>query len=96
MLFLTNIEEIWGSKLQFVKIFFFVFEENVYLCNVLYCRYVKVAGKKRRTLHNVKASSMLCQLASLNLRNSNCVSVALSEVNATGMEQLYPGVCSEG
>jgi len=22
--------------------------------------------------------------------------MALSEVNATGMEQLYPGVCSEG
>ena len=43
-------------------------------------------ARRGGTLHNVKASLMLCLLASLNLRNSNCVSMTTSEVNATGME----------
>lgn len=48
-------------------------------------------NNKCRTLHNEKASSMLCLLASLNLRNSKCVSMAMLEVNATGMENCIPG-----
>ena len=44
------------------------------------------------TLHNVKASSMLCLLASWNIENFNCVSRTMSEVNAVGMQQWYPGV----
>lgn len=39
---------------------------------------------------------MLCQLDNWNLRNSNCVPMTLSDVNATGMLYLYPGVCREG
>ena len=42
-------------------------------------------GVMGEALHYVKASSMLCQLDDWNLRNSNCVPMTMSKVNATGM-----------
>lgn len=48
------------------------------------------------TLHNVKASSMLCLLVVWNLRNFNWWSRAMSEVAATGMILSYSGVCAWG
>lgn len=39
----------------------------------------------KKDVINVKASLMLCQLDNWNLRNSNCVPMTLSEVNAAGM-----------
>ena len=68
----------------------------MHLCNVLYYRHVKVVSKKRRTLHNVKASSMLCQLDNWNLRNSNCVPNDNVRSECYRYAILYPGVCSEG
>jgi len=62
VLFLTIIEEI-SVKNAFFEDFLFCPQKNVYLCDVQSCRHVKMVVKKRRTLHKVKASSMLCQLA---------------------------------
>ena len=53
-------------------------------------------GNMGETLHNVKASLMLCQLVVWNLGNFNWWSRTKSEVAVTGMLSLYPRVCSEG
>ena len=52
---------LWVKVMNFI-ILFFIIAEKAYLCNVLHSRY-EVDDKRYRTLHNIKASSMLCQLA---------------------------------
>ena len=53
------------------------------------------ASEMRKTLHDVKASSMLC-LWLFEPRKFNRVSTAMSEVTATGMETTTSRVCDEG
>ena len=69
-------------------------EKNVYICSVMStpCHLKRMRGRGG-TLHHVKSVIDALSVGCLNLRNSNCVSRTMSEVNATGMQQWYPGVC---
>ena len=74
--------------------FFLNLKKNVYICNVMPtpCHLKRMRGRSG-TLHHVKSVIDALSVGCLNLRNSNCVSRTMSEVNATGMQQWYPGVC---
>lgn len=67
--------------------FVLIFDEN---CVTLYRRAYAVPSEKDArmggTLHNVKSVIDALSIGCLNLRNSNCVSRTMSEVNATGMQ----------
>ena len=71
----------------YFKQFLLVFGEK---CVTLYRRAYAVPSEKDArmggTLHNVKSVIDALSIGCLNLRNSNCVSRTMSEVNATGMQ----------
>ena len=83
-----------GSLKAYFSKLFSEFKKNVYICNVMPtpCHLKRMRGRSG-TLHHVKSVIDALSVGCLNLRNSNCVSRTMSEVNATGMQQWYPGVC---
>ena len=76
-----------GSLKAYFKTFLSVFDKK---CVPLQCRAYAVPSEKDArmggTLHNVKSVIDALSIGCLNLRNSNCVSRTMSEVNATGMQ----------